>query len=154
MAYRMSKNEREIWNLHASGMTLDEVSSVTGFEKNKIRCEIAMLWKRDRIHGGLEGDVNKHQLRMMNKPSIETECCPFCGKPASNRHHIVPRSQGGTNGPTITVCGIGNMSGCHKLLHDHKLHIRFTTRWEYLRTEEPTRFDEALMMTGWKEIRC
>lgn len=86
---------------------------------------------------------------MLSAPKIETFLCPFCGKPATNRHHIIPRSQGGTDGPTVTVCGMGNASGCHGLLHSRKLHLRFNGRWEFLRTEEPTKYEKALEMGGW-----
>jgi DNA-binding NarL/FixJ family response regulator len=49
------------------------------------------------------------------------ECCN-CGAPASHRHHIVPRSVGGTDRPSnlAPVC-----EACHSLIHgrgfvDHK----------------------------------
>lgn len=56
--------------------------------------------------------MNRYQEAMMALPSIESAVCPFCGRPASNRHHIVPRGQGGKDGPTVTVCGFGNAAGC------------------------------------------
>ena len=89
---------------------------------------------------------------LMDKPSIEHEYCPFCGRPATNRHHIVPRSQGGHDGPTVTVCGMGNASGCHGEFHNRRLHLRYTDRWEYLRTREPTKYQTALGMEGWRPV--
>lgn len=97
--------------------------------------------------------MNLLQEALMQAPSIEAYCCPFCGKPATNRHHIVPRSQGGHDGPTVTVCGMGNASGCHGKLHDHRLHLRWQgNRWEYLETKEPTKYQNALSMEGWKKL--
>lgn len=90
---------------------------------------------------------------LMGKPSIESIWCPFCGKPSTNRHHIVYRSRGGKDGPTITVCGFGNASGCHGKLHSHLLHLRYTDRWEYLETKEPTKYQTALEMDGWRELK-
>lgn len=97
--------------------------------------------------------MNLLQEALMDAPSIEAIYCPFCGKPATNRHHIVPRSQGGHDGPTVTVCGMGNASGCHGKLHAHRLHLRWQgNRWEYLETDEPTKYQNALMMEGWKKL--
>lgn len=99
--------------------------------------------------------MNKYQRELMDKPSIVGEYCPFCGRKATNAHHIVPRSQGGANGPTVCVCGMGNASGCHGLLHSHMLHLRWdedTWQWLYLRTEEATKYDKALEMAGWKPV--
>lgn len=31
---------------------------------------------------------NAQRDRLLGKPSIETEVCPFCGRVATNRHHI------------------------------------------------------------------
>ena len=104
------------------------------------------LWKTRR------NPMNELQKVLFNAPSIETEYCPFCGKPATNRHHIVPRSQGGSKGATVTVCGMGNASGCHGLIHAHRLHMRFIEgRWEYLKTE-PMKYEKALEMEGWKPL--
>lgn len=89
---------------------------------------------------------------LMGKPSIETEGCAFCKRYPVERHHIVPRSHGGKNGPTVTVCGFGNTSGCHGKLHSHRLHLRWNEGWEYLETKEPTKEMEALDMDGWTRL--
>lgn len=89
---------------------------------------------------------------LYNAPSIELPYCPFCGKPATNRHHIVPRSRGGKGGATVTVCGMGNASGCHGKLHSHLLHLRYADVWEYLETEQPTKYQNALSMDGWRSL--
>ena len=98
--------------------------------------------------------MNSYLEAMMALPSIESAVCPFCGRPASNRHHIVPRSQGGKDGPTVTVCGFGNAAGCHGLLHAHRLHLRPSGDgwWEWLLTAEPVKYDKALAMPGWMRV--
>lgn len=81
--------------------------------------------------------------------------------------------------PTITLCGRGNnlkdpdgRPYCHGLAHDHRLHFRFIgptdmtrkhdmkreTAWgggrlQYLITEEPTDYMDALDMEGWRNIQ-
>ena len=97
--------------------------------------------------------MNLLDQALMGKPSIECIWCPFCGRPATNRHHIVYKSRGGKDGPTIAVCGMGNASGCHGKLHQHLLHLRYTDRWEYLETDEPTKYQDALEMEGWRPLR-
>lgn len=97
--------------------------------------------------------MNELQKALMDKPSIDTAPrCTFCGKLAQSRHHIVPRSQGGAKGPTVTVCGSGNESGCHGLLHSKILHLRWNDGWEYLRTSKPTNYLDALDMEGWTKL--
>ena len=99
--------------------------------------------------------VNELQRELMRGPSIEGDFCAFCGRPATNAHHIVPRSQGGSKGPTVCVCGMGNAIGCHGLLHAHMLHLRWDEegwRWLYLKTDEPTKYEKALAMDGWKPL--
>lgn len=95
--------------------------------------------------------MNLLDAELMGKPSIELPWCPFCGRPATNRHHIVYRSRGGKDGPTVTVCGTGN-SGCHGKFHEHRLHLRYRDGWEYLETEGPTKYQTALEMEGWRKI--
>ena len=96
--------------------------------------------------------MNELQKRMFHAPSFYAEYCPFCGRKATNRHHIIPRSQGGHDGPTIDVCGMGNASGCHGKLHNHLLHLRYTNDWQYLETDKPTKYQDALAMDGWKYL--
>lgn len=91
----------------------------------------------------------------MHAPSLIRTHCPFCGRPATNNHHIVPRSQGGTDGPLISVCGLGNTCGCHGLLHQHKLHLRYdfdAEVWEFIFTYKSTKYDTALKMSGWQPV--
>lgn len=99
--------------------------------------------------------MNEYQRALMEAPSVKSIRCVFCGRPATSQHHVVPRSQGGTKGPTVSVCGFGNESGCHGLLHAHRLHLTHSDLlgWEYLHTEEPTKYERAIRMRGWRAIR-
>lgn len=96
--------------------------------------------------------MNELDKELMCAPSINSMWCPFCGRIATQKHHIVHRSRGGTNGPTVNVCGLGNASGCHGKLHQHRLHLRYTDEWEFLETEEPTKYQDALDMDGWQRL--
>lgn len=115
-------------------------------------------------------------LPMMGKPSIDNEAhvCCICGKPATDRHHIVRRGAGKlvrdgreVAKPTVRLCGIGNASGCHGLAHAGMLHFRWAAtvsedtrtgivltggHWEYLLTDEPTKYQAALGMDGWRPL--
>lgn len=117
---------------------------------------------------------------LMDGCSVILNHCAVCGATwPLNQHHIVKRSQGNLyrSGvkrpkPTITLCGSGNASGCHGLAHQSRLHFRWVTteawdeigfgnskyrersggHWEYLITDEPTKYQAALKMDGWKEL--
>lgn len=100
--------------------------------------------------------MNLHQQALMGKPSVIREFCAICGMPAQSKHHIVPRSQGGADGPVISLCGYGNESGCHGQFHAHKLHLRWNDQvgwWECLYTARPKKYEQALHMDGWKRLR-
>ena len=106
--------------------------------------------------------MNLLETELMKGPSIETETCAFCGRSHPlNRHHIVRRSAGGGDGPTVVCCGFGSnlrdADGryyCHGLLHAHMLHVRLVDgEWWYLRTKEPTKYEKALEMDGWLPLR-
>ena len=96
--------------------------------------------------------MNELEKPLMQGYSINTPWCVFCGKRKTQEHHVVLRSHGGTNGPTISVCGLGNASGCHGKLHSHQLHLRWVGYWEYLETDEPTKYQDALAMGGWVKL--
>lgn len=66
--------------------------------------------------------------------------CVLCGRPASNAHHHPPKGLGGGSfrlstpkgefalrPPLLAVCGCGNASGCHRLLHSGRAGVR----WEW-----------------------
>ena len=84
--------------------------------------------------------------------------------------------------PTITLCGDGNnlhglapdgtrVTWCHGKAHHRLLHFRWVKaapygseqerranpaktggHWEYLETEEPTKYQEALALDGWRPL--
>lgn len=97
--------------------------------------------------------MNLRELKLMNAPDWESVLCPFCGKRFQSRHHVVYRSQGGGSGPTITVCGTDNVSGCHGLIHQGYLHLDYTNgRWVFLRSKEPCSSDTADSRDDWKPL--
>ena len=113
---------------------------------------------------------------LMDGPSVESPRCAVCGRTwPLNQHHIVKRSAGQlVRGgvvipkPTITLCGSGNSSGCHGLAHQDRLHFRWVEAdagregWylthvkgghlEYLLTDEPESYLDALKMDGWRPL--
>lgn len=100
-----------------------------------------------------------------------------------NQHHVVRRGAGKmyrggreVEKPTVTLCGFGNnlhddegREYCHGLAHANRLHFRWVKteqpcgewfglhasggHWEYLRTDEPVKYSEALKMDGWVPLR-
>ena len=83
--------------------------------------------------------MNRWEMQLMQGRTINQMCCVFCGKPKSDQHHVVYRSRGGGCGPTLSVCGNGNASGCHMLLHIGKLHpfyVKKTGKWIFAYTPE------------------
>lgn len=115
-------------------------------------------------------------LPMMGKPSIDNEArvCCVCGNPATDRHHVVRRGAGRlvvdgreVGKPAVRLCGDGNASGCHGLAHANRLHFRWSEavcadrssgyvttggHWEYLLLDEPTKYQAALGMDGWRPL--
>ena len=86
-------------------------------------------------------EMNLWRSMLLQAPDCESEMCAICGQQlATNRHHIVPKGIGGRReeGPTVCVCGNGNVSGCHKLFHDNKVYMRYVGtqkhgHWEYVK---------------------
>lgn len=91
--------------------------------------------------------MNLLLAEMMDKPDALSDRCtmPGCGSTYRlEKHHVVFRSQGGHNGPRRTLC-----FGHHELCRLHVLHLRFRYGWEYLITQDPTKYETALDMDGW-----
>lgn len=87
--------------------------------------------------------------------------CAVCGRAYPlNRHHMVRRGagelyEGGRKlkHPVIVLCGSGNASGCHGKAHANMLHFRNDRgRLEYLETDEPTKYADALALGGWEPL--
>lgn len=110
---------------------------------------------------------------LMDGCTVRLPFCAVCGRTRPlNLHHVVRRSAGqlvkggvAVPKPTITLCGGGNAGGCHGAAHDGRLHFRWVRahtgdwsyfhtsvldggHWEYLRTDEPCRYLDALEMDG------
>lgn len=88
----------------------------------------------------MSAEMNQWRNMLLQAPNCESELCAICGAPATNRHHIVPKGMGGRRkeGPTVCVCGNGNVSGCHKKFHDGKIFMRYVGtqkhgHWEYVK---------------------
>jgi 5-methylcytosine-specific restriction endonuclease McrA len=90
---------------------------------------------------------------LMDKPSCEPGCCAVCGAPRGiTSHHIVPRSQGGLDGPTIDLCGHGT-TGCHGDAEEKRIHFRWHDDWwQFLITEAPMKYQDALQLEGWRRV--
>lgn len=99
--------------------------------------------------------------------SYDPPRCAVCGRTYPvEKHHVVKRSQGGTDGPTIALCGFGNnlkdANGrfyCHGRAEHRMLHFRWVPsetfgagHWEYLETLIPMKYDSALKLGGWKRL--
>lgn len=97
--------------------------------------------------------MNRFLAELMDKPSYRPRHCAICGVPRPRtNHHIVPRSQGGTDGPTISLCGHGT-AGCHGKAEENRLHFRWREGWWwYLETTEPTKYERALERDGWRRV--
>lgn len=98
--------------------------------------------------------MNLIQQALMDKPSLLPGRCVACGDPTVEKHHIVPRGQGGAKGPQAHVCGFGNTSGHHGMAHAGRLHFRWGQGWEILETDTPTKMQDALDMDGWRRARA
>ena len=117
---------------------------------------------------------------LMDGASMLTRWCVVCGRTHPlNRHHVVKRSagklyRGGVElpKPVLTLCGSGNAGGCHGKAHAGLLHFRWVSRqaynagkgmfwvgmaplgghWEYLETDAPVKYQDALEMDGWRRL--
>lgn len=84
----------------------------------------------------------------MDKPSLTPGYCVVCGRQGTTKHHPVPRSQGGTYGPVLELCGHGT-AGHHGMAEDKRLHFRWRDRWEWIETAYPLKYEAALELEGW-----
>lgn len=98
--------------------------------------------------------LNDLTAPMLGRPSLHSPYCVVCGAPATNQHHVIIKGMGGSKRqiPTVSLCGLGNTSGCHRLAHAMRLHFRYTDTWEYIILPKPTNYADALECEGWR--RC
>lgn len=98
--------------------------------------------------------MNRYHERLMKGTTIRRDTCVVCGRKANNNHHVVEKSQGGANGPTLTLCGSGT-TGCHGKCKTRNLHFRWDPDaggWWFLETEEPHKYEKTLDLCGWRRI--
>lgn len=95
--------------------------------------------------------LNELTRPMLGKPSVEGDLCAVCGRPASNRHHVIQKGMGGSKAdiPTVPLCGHGNLDGCHGLAHSGMLFFRWNGGWECCITDMPTTYYYALEYGEW-----
>lgn len=107
--------------------------------------------------------------RLLDKPSIvDTDFCAICGRPAIDKHHVIKKGMGGYSKetekriPQMRLCGFGNTSGCHGLMHKGRLHVYWDESmggWVFWVSPEPMKdfdawynhWDEFLPIPGWIE---
>lgn len=81
-------------------------------------------------------------LALLDKPSLIQGRCCLCGDPAQNKHHAPPKSRIPKRMhkriPLLAVCGIGNTSGCHRLLHGF-IEPRYEDEWSFACDDEAAR---------------
>lgn len=106
-------------------------------------------------------NLNKH---LLGCPSIKSRYCVVCGEPATNDHHVIIKGIGGSKYakqiPTVSLCGMGNTSGCHGLAHSGRLFFDYRTSlktgrkcWHYCKTDVPVSLFMALEFGEWRECR-
>ncbi len=90
--------------------------------------------------------MDEHRRHLMSCPSVpKLPYCPVCGKAGpTTEHHLVPRADGGHDGPTIFLCGHGT-AGCHGKAEDKRLHFNYYSEhsclsaWYWVETPSPTK---------------
>lgn len=104
--------------------------------------------ERARLYGMPHIGAFYYNAQTTNGKLEPDAMCAICGRPATNAHHLVPKGIGGgyawlsskdgklqrLRSPLFAVCGMGNMSGCHKLFHDHRITVRWV--WDDPRYEQ------------------
>lgn len=103
------------------------------------------------------GKLPSEYWPLFDLPSIKGKVCAVCGRNRPlNDHHLIWRSWAGVQEdgrelekPTVTLCGTGAVSGCHRKAHERSLHFRNNGGvLEYL--ERDGKYRELLDEEGWK----
>ena len=112
--------------------------------------------------------------KLLDKPDVTLfPFCAICGRPARDKHHVIQKGMGGVTPetdrriPLMRLCGDGNETGCHGLLHQGYLHIYWEEGrpgvqegWVFLFTPTPIDDFECwelnraayLPVPGWLEL--
>lgn len=89
---------------------------------------------------------------LLDKPSVGKDFCAVCGRPAHNLHHAIQKGMGGVTPeierciPKVALCGDGNASGCHGLVHQGYLHLYWAESlggWVWYRSRIPCDHESA-----------
>lgn len=88
---------------------------------------------------------------MLDRPSVLPPYCVICGAPADNKHHVIPGRRKDPRVPLLRLCGSGTI-GHHGAAHARTLHFRWNDGWEYLTTDEPMKYEYAIVLPGWRRI--
>lgn len=100
--------------------------------------------------------INRLNEHLLDKPSLKSDTCCVCGAPASNDHHVIPKGMGGSKLakriPTVSLCGMGNTSGCHGKAHSGRLFFDYRDgAWVYHESSEPMTMFDAHELSGWEK---
>ena len=102
---------------------------------------------------------NSYKDNLLDKPSLIRDECVICGRPATDKHHVIQKGMGGVSKqtekriPLLALC-----RSCHNEVHQKRLHINWRNGWLYLRTMNGMADDKAwneyedlfTPMLGWK----
>lgn len=123
-------------------------------------------------------NMSRYNAHNMQGPDCLPGWCAICGRPYPERHHVVPRSLGGHDGPLIHLCGRGNAlrDADGRLLHHgavetHRMWLWWCDGtdadiapdvskknacgqgfWAYVLADEPVDEMTALALPGWRAI--
>jgi len=96
--------------------------------------------------------MTEYDKLLVGKPDLISDCCVFCGQRATDKHHMIYRSRGGTTlSPLISVCKY-----CHSLIHLGLIIIAWDEEancYRYLRAGHSTKIDKAMDQQGWRLLR-
>ena len=102
--------------------------------------------------------LTAHDKRMMRLKPYRSPRCIVCGSEATNDHHQpyrshVPKAMHALI-PTFSVCGMGTVSGCHRLIHAQAVHLDDIGGSLVLTAdEEATReVNESRKLAGWRPV--
>lgn len=99
---------------------------------------------------------NEFTSVLLGKPSVDTGRCAICGKPGGEMHHVVQKGMGGVSAeieaqiPKMRLCGWGNTSGHHGMLHGKYLHVYWHAEagWVYYISSFPMDDMECWMLNS------
>ena len=104
---------------------LQQIDNICSFLPVKGWCMEVNRFAFMQMEDGSVKGIDFQNGRMKGYDSVEEfvfarqgGVCPFCGKPIDDYHHVIPRSQGGSDGPENRI---GVCKECHKKIHQGEL---------------------------------